>query len=71
MTNWRTTECPNCRGYGVVSDYRGGDFNGAYECTECGGCGILWISPKDRVAEYPGGKFKGMWPGMYEKCEVR
>ncbi len=37
----RRTSCHHCSGYGVVSDYRGGDFNGAMECDECEGTGYL------------------------------
>ena len=59
MTDWRTEICVYCDGHGLVSDYRGGDFNGAMECSECNGSGRIWISPQGRIADYPGGPFRG------------
>ena len=69
--DWRLIRCVNCSGYGQVSAYTldGSDFLGPEECRECGGSGQLWISPKDRIADYPGGPFRGSWPGAYaEAC---
>ena len=58
---WRTSKCVNCRGYGVVSSYTfdGSDFLGAKECRNCGGSGVVYISPQGRIADYPGGCFRG------------
>jgi len=66
---WRWKSCPNCGGRGIVSVYSQDDFEGPGSCPECGGEGIVWISPKDRVADYPGGPFRGSWPGAYETAE--
>lgn len=57
---WGKVKCADCMGYGQVSDYRGDDFHGAVDCSECGGTGSLWVSPKGRIAHYPGGPFLGM-----------
>lgn len=64
---WLTMRCTSCRGYGQVSAYTlgGTDFLGAGECHNCGGGGIVYVSPKDRLAMYPGGPFCGYWPGKY------
>jgi hypothetical protein len=59
---WREETCGACRGYGLVSDYSGGDFNGAMGCESCGEQGFVWRSPKDRLALYPGGPFVGYDP---------
>jgi len=54
---WKQVTCGNCRGYGVVSDYSGGDFNGAMDCPHCGG-GMVWETPSGKHhALYPGGPF--------------
>lgn len=66
---WRTIQCSSCAGYGVVSDFRGGDFNGAMDCRSCGGKGFHWVSPRDRLADYPGGPFRGWAPGAYAEAK--
>jgi hypothetical protein len=54
---WKQETCGHCRGYGVVSDYAGGDFNGAKDCSQCAG-GIVWVTPSGKHhALYPGGPF--------------
>lgn len=60
---WRTTQCPNCGGHGVVSDYgfSGRDFLGPKECEDCWGSGKLWIRPTGHCFAYPGGPARGMW----------
>ena len=70
---WRVIDCPRCGGHGVISVYTlgGTDFLGAGECPKCGGNGVLWISPKDRIADNPGGPFRGSWPGAFEKARER
>jgi len=55
---WRWKECAICRGYGVVSDYSGGDFQGAKDCDACMD-GIYFITPTGRCAAWPGGPFCG------------
>ncbi len=67
MVEWLRIKCDACRGYGVVSDYRSGDFDGAMECSACGGAGIQWISENDRLADYPGGPFRGSAPGLFNE----
>ena len=68
MKAWLTTHCPNCRGYGQISVY-GTDFLGAGECPNCGGNGTIYVSPKDRLAIFPGGPFCGYWPGKYAELQ--
>lgn len=63
--------CPNCGGHGVVSDYRGGDFNGAMDCPDCGGSGGIVVYASGRCALWPGGPFCGSWPGEYERAMAR
>lgn len=55
---WREISCV-CGGHGIVSDYGGGDFNGAKECAECGGSGRQFLSDKGVIAIYPGGPLRG------------
>ena len=69
MTLWREDSCGQCRGYGVVSDYSGGDFDGAAECPGCGGIGGYYVSEKDRLAMWPGGPFLGRYPGRFAYLE--
>lgn len=61
---WHTEDCLVCDGHGEISDYGplGDDFYGAKECPECSGSGKLWVSPKGRIADYPGGPFRGSIP---------
>lgn len=37
------------------------------ECRDCNGTGFVWLSENDRVAEYPGGRFRGSEPGEYAR----
>lgn len=67
MLLWKKTKCSGCSGYGLVSDYSGGDFNGPKECNDCDGAGVLAVSPKDRLALWPGGPFAGVYPGLYNQ----
>ncbi len=64
-TDWRLTECARCGGYGVIAAYSGGEFDGAADCPSCLGLGVLSVSPQDRLADYPGGPFRGRRPGAY------
>jgi len=59
MTDWHTEKCTACYGTGQVSDYSACDFEGPKECGHCWGSGNIWISPKGRIALYPGGPFLG------------
>lgn len=65
---WRTVGCPSCGGDGLVSVYSGGgsDFEGAGECRDCNGGGMLFIRPSGSLFQYPGGPAAGSWPGAYE-----
>ncbi len=60
---WHKVRCGSCGGYGVVSTYTfgGDDFLGPGERESCGGSGLIWISPKGRIADYPGGSFRGSY----------
>lgn len=58
-SKWRVVECSICNGHGVVSAYSSVDFLGPKECSSCRGSGFVWISPKGRIADYPGGPFRG------------
>jgi hypothetical protein len=66
---WKQIACPNCGGHGIVSHYSYGpdgvDFDGADECKRCSGSGELWLSPKGRIAQYPGGPFVGRVTSAY------
>ena len=54
---WKQETCGSCRGYGVVSDYSGGDFNGPMDCDHCVG-GMVWRTPSGKhCALWPGGPF--------------
>jgi hypothetical protein len=68
-TRWLETTCGCCRGYGMVSDYRGGDFNGAMGCDGCGEQGFYFVSENDRLAMWPGGPFLGMDPGAFRRLD--
>jgi hypothetical protein len=56
---WRRERCCMCSGTGMESAYSadGSDFLGPTECTSCNGNGMIWITPKGRHAEFPGGRF--------------
>lgn len=43
-------QCSGCAGYGLISDYHGGDFNGAMECSECEGTG--YVRPRDKKGRF-------------------
>lgn len=49
---WLRTNC-GCY-YGIQ---RGGEE--PVTCKDCWGSGIMWVSPGGRLAEYPGGPFRG------------
>ena len=66
MLIWKKIQCHNCGGHGMVSVYSYNDFEGADECNTCDGRGTIAISPKDRVAKYPGGPFLGSEPDAYQ-----
>jgi len=53
--DWKYIERYSCDGFGVVDGYDAGPL----ECKVCGGLGHLWRSPKGRLADYPGGPFRG------------
>ena len=63
MTDWIRLSCASCSGYGW---YLGWENCEVY-CTDCKGGGTIYISSSDRIAEYPGGRFLGSWPGKYAK----
>jgi hypothetical protein len=67
MSKWLKTECHGCCGNGTVSCYSYGDFEGPGECDTCGGKGYLFVSEKDRLKDYPGGRFVGYSPGLYKE----
>lgn len=60
---WLTTKCPNCGGHGLKASWDGCPD----DCRECGGSGRLYVSSRDRVALYPGGPLRGVWPGEYAR----
>ena len=65
MVRWRTFTCGSCRGHGVVSGYAGdGEFIGPVDCDGCN-MGEVYVSENDRLAEWPGGRFLGRWPGKF------
>ena len=68
-SHWRTMPCHHCRGYGVVSVYSHNDFEGPGVCPRCLGGGTLFVSPKGRLAAYPGGPFCGSLPKEERKEE--
>lgn len=53
---WHEETCGVCRGLGIVSAYSAFDFEGPTDCRSCNN-GTVWVSPKGRHAEYPGGRF--------------
>ena len=65
--NWIHARCSLCGGHGQRSSYTwdGSDFLGPEECPRCGGSGDVWVSSKDRLAQYPGGPLMGSAPGLY------
>ena len=68
MLIWKRTQCPNCGGHGLVCVYSYNDFEfeGAGECNTCDGRGSIAVSPKDRLAKYPGGPFLGSEADAYQ-----
>jgi len=70
MARWKALDCPSCGGRGVVSAYTfgGTDFLGPGECPHCNS-GVIFVSEGDRVADFPGGPFRGRWPGAFEEAE--
>jgi hypothetical protein len=69
MARWKVLACPSCGGRGVVPLYTlgGTDFIGPSECPDCNG-GVVFVSDKDRVADYPGGPLRGQWPGAFARA---
>lgn len=67
MAKWVTTRCIDCNGSGLISAYAHSDFLGAEECPSCNGSGIVYVSHNDRIVQYPGGKFLGYSPGLYDE----
>ena len=61
MTSWKKIQCSSCGGHGLVSSYTldGSDFLGAEECSDCRGAGVVFVSTKGTIAQYPGGPFLG------------
>ena len=57
MSEWRQVSCGCCSGL---------TWHWGSECGDCGGTGALFVSDKDRLALYPGGPFRGSWPGKYD-----
>lgn len=68
---WRRIPCVHCGGHGQVARYSVDGFEGAVECSECDGSGQVCISPRDRLAKWPGGPFLGSWPGRYAEAVRR
>ena len=64
MVRWRKFTCDSCRGTGVVSAYSASDFLGVDDCKACN-TGEVYVSENDRLAEWPGGRFLGRWPGKF------
>jgi hypothetical protein len=60
--SWIEDKCVECGGHGIVG--RGFDML-PDTCHCCEGSGTVFISKGDRIALYPGGQFKGSWPGRY------
>jgi hypothetical protein len=60
-SGWASVACGNCRGYGIVAHYSATDFEGERPCPDCDGTGVLWRSPRGRMARYPGGPFASGW----------
>jgi len=54
MAQWRTATCSICNGRGIINN----GYDEPMDCPYCSGGGIF-ISPKGRIAEYPGGRFLG------------
>ena len=57
MSAWRLINCPRCGGHCVIEAWGGGPA----DCGECGGGGFFYITSSGRLADYPGGPFRGMW----------
>lgn len=55
---WTSHTCEACAGYGLVEAFGGGPT----ECFSCGGSGFYFVSPAGRIADYPGGPFRGSVP---------
>ncbi len=69
MLIWKRTLCHNCSGYGLVSVYSYDDFEGVGECSVCDQRGFIAVSPKDRLAKWPGGPFLGSESGAYNNAK--
>ena len=66
-TTWLPDTCTNCGGHTILAEW-----NGDYDIVDCHKCnaGIVWVSPKDRIAGYPGGPFQGSRPGRYAELQA-
>lgn len=51
---WKMIPCPNDCQQRMNRD----------DCPNCKGSGLMWISPKGRIADYPGGPFRGQLSRM-------
>lgn len=52
---WRMKRCATCRGSGTTFV----EGFGVDHCDTCRGDGSYWVSPKGRIADYPGGPLRG------------
>ncbi len=54
---WREERCSSCH-FGLRASRNMHDMS-PEECPHCNQ-GYVWVSPKGRIADYPGGPFRGM-----------
>jgi hypothetical protein len=68
MTDWLPDTCSQCGGHTIYAVW-----SGDYDIVDCNKCsnGKVWVSPKDRVAIWPGGPFLGSDPGRYAVLAAR
>jgi len=63
IKSWYRIDCYYCAGHGQVGNYGDGtDFYGPEDCGHCCGTGAMWVSKNGRIADYPGGPFRGSLP---------
>ena len=43
------------------------DVEGPGPCTQCDEKGFIYVSEHDRLADYPGGRLRGTWPGKFNE----
>ena len=58
----KSMECGCCNGLRWCGEY-------PVECSDCGGSGFIFITEHDRIIDYPGGPFRGSWPGRFKELE--